>query len=859
MLRRLRPLVLGLLQVLCVAALAWLLWPKTIAMRASQVRAPAESATRRTPRAPPSGPVFLAGDVLLDGRSVASRVTLWGPVSAQTVTDESGGFRFELGPTLQWLADRAADTEHVSWGDPETTQVTVCAAAGAHVACASPTISLGQEPSRLQLELAVGSLLSGRVVDEHDQPRAGATVEATGVAGQALSTQTAPDGRFALSAPPGRYELHAKAPRTLRELAVPVTLEPNATAELTLRLWSAASLSGTVVDPKGARVRWSGLSVRRGQQTSARAVQPSKGQFEVDGLAPGPYRIEVEAEGFAVQEFEATAPADDLRLTLQPGLTVVGTVFDVDGLPHEGARVAALAEERMTRVLGATYTDAYGSFRIDGLAPGAAYYVVAMTEPKPGESSVCAAERVILFEKTSGLNLRFEPGRSIRGVVVDAHGRPVPEAWIEAFPDGIAMVQGPLSTYRATFAQADEKGAFTLGHLRFDRYRIFAQRPGFARRADSRTLAATGDANVRLVLSEEGQVRGRVLRPGGAPATELSVNGRLVRSADGSFSVPVTRGPEVELAIEAKGFAQEVRRVKAGREAVVTVEDIVLAAPRSVEGVVTDAVTGEPLPEAFVRLAEKDLPDTEEARAHVLSPAVRTDAQGRFRIEDAPAAGTLVVRRAGYLSAGQAVTSEANRIAVALKAGARVSGRVAVNHGLGALAKARVVLRSGGRVLGGDVAADAAFQVDGLWPGRWDVDVIDGDRPLDVLPRSVDVPAEGLTGLVLAMREGGTRVSVAGLFDQWAFLVPGQAALPKDFAAFQELWRGGVWGEQGLDGALFRSVEPGTYTLFVAQEEKDGRELGYYTLPMEVSGSEPLAVQARAPKFVTTLPIPPGP
>lgn len=845
MARRLRPVFVRLLQLLCVAGLAWLLWPETIAMDATLADEKGRDAGRRAPRAVPAGPAWLAGDVLLDGRPVASRVTLTGPAGAETVADEAGSFRFDLLPTLQWLAPRPEDS----------VQVSVCASAGAHVGCATPTVAWGKAPALLRLQLAVGGLLSGVVVDERDEPRPGATVEATG-GGQTLRAWSAPDGRFVIAAAPGRYELRASAPHTLRDPGTAVTVEPHAARETKLRLWSSAWLSGTVVDAKGARVRFNAVGVRNGQRSAGQAVQLSKGRFEVDGLVPGPYRIEVEADGFVVQEFDATAPADDLRLALQPGLSLVGTVFDVDGRPRAGARVAALPEDRMSRELGETHTDSYGSFRIDGIAPGVAYYVVAMSEPRAGESSLCAAEKVIAFEKTSGLNLRFEPGRAIRGKVVDSRGRPVPNAWVEAFPDGIALVQSPIATYRATFARADAEGAFTLAHLRFDRYRVFAERPGYDRRADSQAVAATGESQLRLVLSEPGSIRGRVLRPDGSPATEFGVAGRLVRSPDGRFTHPVEDGPTVDLAFTAPLCAQQVRRVQASRGAEVALDDVVLTPPRKVEGVVADEATGEPLSGAAVLLADTGLPDDEGSRAALATPERRTDASGRFSIEDAPLAATLVVRRPGYLSAAVPLTPESAQVAVSLKSGAVVSGKVVANRGLGALTRARVAFVSGRRSLAGEVGADGTFRVAGLWPGAWRVRLWDQERDFDLLPGTVEVPAEGLSGVKLAMRDGGARVTVTGLWDQWAFLVPGQAALPRDWAAWQELTRSAISGEQGLDGALFRSVEPGAYTLFVGLEDR-GRELGFYTMPLEVRGLEPQAFEARAPKFVTTLPIPP--
>src|SRR5215470_3114584 len=62
------------------------------------------------------------------------------------------------------------------------------------------------------------------------------------------------------------------------------------------------AITGTVVDPSGARVRGAEVTASAPQFALTRSIRTnSLGEFRIESLPPGNYEIRVEAQGFATQ------------------------------------------------------------------------------------------------------------------------------------------------------------------------------------------------------------------------------------------------------------------------------------------------------------------------------------------------------------------------------------------------------------------------------------------------------------------------------------------------------------------------------------------------------------------------------
>src|ERR1035441_1162639 len=63
---------------------------------------------------------------------------------------------------------------------------------------------------------------------------------------------------------------------------------------------ASATVSGHVVDPQGASVPNAQVSITQDvQHTTRKTVTNDAGRFEFPFLAPGPYRVQISAEGFS--------------------------------------------------------------------------------------------------------------------------------------------------------------------------------------------------------------------------------------------------------------------------------------------------------------------------------------------------------------------------------------------------------------------------------------------------------------------------------------------------------------------------------------------------------------------------------
>src|ERR1700733_841438 len=112
------------------------------------------------------------------------------------------------------------------------------------------------------------------------------------------------------------------------------------------------SLVGTVQDTSGARVAGAGIEVKSSDSAiDRRTTANSEGQFRIDALPPGPYKLIVNKQGFSEAQSDVTvlvSTARDVSVTLtvasaQLSITVQGSAasvttkpMDTTGAVHEG-------------------------------------------------------------------------------------------------------------------------------------------------------------------------------------------------------------------------------------------------------------------------------------------------------------------------------------------------------------------------------------------------------------------------------------------------------------------------------------------------------------------------------------------
>jgi RNA polymerase sigma-70 factor (ECF subfamily) len=242
----------------------------------------------------------------------------------------------------------------------------------------APAVAGAEAGARIGAATGGAGMIEGRVLDE-GQPVAGALVvgsqRGNGERRGAIRwTRTERDGRFRMRAlAPGRYLLTAMGPEQGMARPRPVEVRGGATAgDLELPLARAeAGRVGRVLDAGAGPIARAHI-----RATSADAAVPAVfetqsaclGRYRLE-LPPGPYAIEIEADGYAPVRFSVVLRATTGQdFSLHPGARAAGRVVTGgDGSCLPGARLVARRHDGETY---ATDADDDGAFVFAWLSPG---------------------------------------------------------------------------------------------------------------------------------------------------------------------------------------------------------------------------------------------------------------------------------------------------------------------------------------------------------------------------------------------------------------------------------------------------------------------------------------------------------
>lgn len=380
-------------------------------------------------------------------------------------------------------------------------------------------------------------------------------------------TQSGPDGRFELPLPPHRGRLSVEDERWACVAAPFLAGEPPL-AEPVVVVAPRCSYAGRVVQRDGTPIAGAELALtlagaivqtRDVGGTSVHLLVPfvettanERGEFQIAraGFVQGAV-IAASAEGFVTAELELPPVSDmGLVLVLEPASDVRmihGLVLEATGTPAAGAMVSAGG-------LVVTCADD-GRFALECEDWRRSGWLRALRPPALPAELALETLRPSTPADPTVLQLG-PPARSIRGVVVDADGAPVPGAAVftpDTTPFGAVVhdvsghaVSGEttLEAYLAgvrglgelvSHATAASDGSFALEGLLDRTYQLFALDP---RRLESAGPIAVraGEAHVRLHIAREPKARiaGRVVSRLGAPlaGVEITLGRRLAWRED---------------------------------------------------------------------------------------------------------------------------------------------------------------------------------------------------------------------------------------------------------------------------------------------------------------------------------------
>jgi protocatechuate 3,4-dioxygenase beta subunit len=210
---------------------------------------------------------------------------------------------------------------------------------------------------------------------------------------------------------------------------------------LDVMLSVAAPIGGLVVGPDGAGIpeaRVIAMMFQNDKSSRGETLTDGTGAFQIQGLAPGSYILQVEAKGFRMQRANRVSTGDlNVRLELVAKASVSGRVTDGAG-PVTAFEVRALRTTpnpspgapqvyENTPVLENFTGKADGRFELRGFDPGS----YALRVSAPGYAPTLSETFNVLADQAPpSLTIRLQKGGKIEGRVVDGEGAPVAGAKI---------------------------------------------------------------------------------------------------------------------------------------------------------------------------------------------------------------------------------------------------------------------------------------------------------------------------------------------------------------------------------------------------------------------------------------------
>lgn len=409
-------------------------------------------------------------------------------------------------------------------------------------------------------------LLEGSVLDENDQPVAGAEVRISSSPGR--TTKSDSDGSFSFDKLLGRtYYVRARAGDKIGGSVAKVVAKGD---PVVIRLREGNKLTVLVTDAISKKPIAGATVMRPDEDEDAAPIKTGPdGKVVLRGLANDWVRVTASATGYGPKtETKGIGGSDkdaSLEISLSKGSPVSGRVLDEAGQPVVGARVwamdAANAWEGGAGERTAETTAKDGTFTIAALSQGS-YLLFAKDEAHA--PAVTPPVSVSGDSPTSGVEIVMKAAASIAGVVVDQQGAPV----------AYATVRLSSKTYSADMvhrqAAADDKGTFEIKGLPRTALRVRAEGEEASSAAVDLDLAATPQKkDVKLVLDRTATIAGVVVDDQNEAVPEATVSAYpdfLAGEVDWVMASNATATTDGDGRFVLKGLEQGKFRVWASRE-----------------------------------------------------------------------------------------------------------------------------------------------------------------------------------------------------------------------------------------------------------------------------------------------------
>ncbi len=520
------------------------------------------------------------------------------------------------------------------------------------------------------IELRTGATLLGRVLDDAGNPVAGASLmldpdEQTltrlgGWSSVDYFKSTGSDGRFRFeNVGAGTWSLEAEDGDAKARLeAIELTTGTERVVEL--HLSARNRLTVTVTTFRGDPVSEAEILVQSNQHlySSAYGRTDASGSARI-GIEPGPATVRTlhEEHEDDTRKVVLEAGSNELAIQLGSGGTIAGTVRSADGPPLAAATVEAHSEDDLDTPVryrrygdsAKTLSNGQGQFRISGLEPGT-YLLLGRA---PGFAADGPDQPFVVDgQSVDGVDIVLQPGGLIAGVVSGLGSAELSQVRIEA-----------SNRARWQTAAPDSEGNFALDDVAAGEWKVVARKgASFGGRAVERTVTVgpgSSEAFVELPFERGLRLSGQVFVAG-----EPMIGGALgavPREGEeaqwtrtdhlGRFEMSGLDPGPYDLRIEEATGSAEHRSIDLQSD--LEGLRIDLQRPASVEGLVVDGVTGQPLAYAWLTAgsAQQIAALRSDDSGSGSAGETMSENGGRFTLRFGPGAEQLWVEREGYQDA----------------------------------------------------------------------------------------------------------------------------------------------------------------------------------------------------------------